>query len=327
MGSSESERLIQAVGSPRVLLFGLNNATTMTVLRGLLEQDVRPLALVVPDSAAPHLIGGGEALRIARPPDSPLAVMAPVESHHVIQQAWAAGLPVWVVRDLGHPTTMQALAQLSPDVGAVACFSRRIPEAILDLFPFGVLNVHPSLLPTYRGPSPLFWQLRAGEERVGVTVHLMDKGLDTGDVLAQTHILLPDGISGPEAARLVTTAGTELLIGQLDTLSTGRWLPQPQLEGGSYFGWPTADDFALSTAWTARQAFNFLRGTADWGVPYRLDVGGETIWLAAALAFRDAAGMTALEESADDELWLPFTEGRLHARLALHPAPLEAVKS
>ncbi|MEZ4833421.1 MAG: formyltransferase family protein [Caldilineaceae bacterium] len=65
--------------------------------------------------------------------------------------------------------------------------------------PHGFLNLHPSLLPHYRGPDPIFWQLRDGVEPMGVTVHWMDVGVDTGDIAAQAPVALEDGLSGPRS--------------------------------------------------------------------------------------------------------------------------------
>jgi hypothetical protein len=73
--------------------------------------------------------------------------------------AWAAGLPVLAARDLAHADTLTTLAEFQADVACVACFTRRIPPAVLNRPRLGFLNIHPSLLPAYRGPEPVFWQL------------------------------------------------------------------------------------------------------------------------------------------------------------------------
>ncbi len=199
--------------------------------------------------------------------------------------ARAYRLPVLAVAAFNHADTPAALAAFAPDVAVVTCFTRRIPPAALAVPRLGFLNLHPSLLPAYRGPQPLFWQLRDGAT-TGATVHYMDEGLDTGDIAAQAAVPLPDGISGPEAERTLALAGLGLLRGVLDELARGIVQRQPQAAGGSQQPAPTEADFALSTGWPARQAFNFMRGTADWGRPYRIEINGRTEWLAAAEEWR-----------------------------------------
>src|SRR5204862_1767507 len=93
----------------------------------------------------------------------------------------------------------------------VACFSQRIPRIILDLPRLGCLNVHPSLLPANRGPVPLFWTFREGHQQTGVTIHLMNEGMDTGDILAQEPIEVPSGISYAQLELQCATLGGKLL--------------------------------------------------------------------------------------------------------------------
>ncbi len=145
--------------------------------------------------------------------------------------------------------------------------------------------MHPSLLPNYRGPAPLFWQLRADERNTGVTIHWMDAEFDTGPLAGQRPAPLPDGISGPRADVLLATAGGELLVDVLDAMANGNTLRRPQPQGGQYDPWPKQEDFTISTTWPARQVYNFMRGTAVWGHPYLLDMGSTQLRLSAAIAW------------------------------------------
>ena len=104
------------------------------------------------------------------------------------------------------------IASYSPDVILVSCFARRLPETILSIPSIGCFNLHPSLLPAYRGPVPLFWQFRAGVEAFGVTLHRMSSQLDAGNIVAQTTLAMPDGISGQGASKLLAQAGGRLLL-------------------------------------------------------------------------------------------------------------------
>lgn len=269
----------------RSLFFGLPAGVSTLVLRGLLNDRRDVVGVVLPAAAVPHLLPD-PAPPLARlsPPTSPALPLG--EPADLLSLAWSRGLPVLAVGDFGHEAALAALAAFAPDVAVVACFTRRIPAAALAVPRVGFLNLHPSLLPLYRGPQPLFWQLREGAP-TGATVHYMDEGLDTGDIAAQTSVPLPDGISGPEAERTLALAGLGLLRGVLDELARGAATRWPQGPGGSTQRAPTGADFALSTQWPARRAFNFMRGTADWGQPYPVEVNGRTEWLAAAEEWRD----------------------------------------
>ena len=199
---------------------------------------------------------------------------------------------------------------MSLDVVCVACWNRIIPSRVLGIPRLGFLNVHPSLLPSYRGPYPLFWQFRAGEVSTGVTVHWMDAGLDTGDIGGQRKLHFADGIGGAEAEALCASSGGDLLAELLAKLKRGQATRRPQPAGGSYFPAPSAEDFALDARWHPRQAFNFMRGTAEWGVPFRLETNGSVQWLSDALEWREEE---PLERPAKGRVWAHFRGGALLA--------------
>ena len=272
----------------RILFFGLPAGVSAVVLRGLLADGRAVAGVVVPAASVPHLLPDPvpPIARLAPPAAAPLALALGDAPAGLLGCAWAAGLPVFAARALGHAGTLAALAATRADVACMACFTRRVPPALLALPPRGFLNLHPSLLPAYRGPQPLFWQLREGAP-TGATVHYLDTGLDTGDIAAQTAVPLPDGLPGPEAEQRLALAGLALLRGVLDDLAAGVVRRQPQ-GPGSYQPTPADADFALSAGWPARRAYNFMRGTADWGKPYPIEVNGRTEWLAAADDFTEA---------------------------------------
>lgn len=300
----------------RVLFFGLPAGVSAAVLAGLLDDGTEIAGVVVPAASVPHLMTDpGRPFAYLSPPTTIWLPLSGTPQADTLGLAWSAGLPALAVRDFEHPDTLAALSALDAGVVCVACFTQRLPAAVLRLPPYGFLNLHPSLLPHYRGPEPLFWQLRDGAP-VGVTVHYMDEGLDTGDIAAQAARALPDGISGPEGERRLMLAGLDLLRGVLADLSRGIVTRRLQPPGGSYQGQPTASDFALSTHWSARRAFNFMHGTAHYRMPYRLDVADQTLWLAGAESFStgDDIQPPVLRDGA--ELLVRFNPGMLRARRA-----------
>lgn len=95
------------------------------------------------------------------------------------------GIPHFKIPDINAPGNVARLRALAQDVILVAAFQQILKPAVLDMPRLGCINVHPSLLPRYRGPAPFYWMRRNGERVAGVTVHYMDEGIDTGDIIAQ----------------------------------------------------------------------------------------------------------------------------------------------
>ncbi|HRQ15309.1 MAG TPA: formyltransferase family protein, partial [Promineifilum sp.] len=256
-------------GGLRVLFFGLPAGISAAALEKLLAFGVDVVAVVVGARTVPHLLPATDAPWTRLSPHVPLGlpIVNLAGAADTLSVAWAAGLPVMAVRDFNHPETLTTIAGLAADVAVVSCFTQRLPAALLSVPRHSFLNIHPSLLPAYRGPVPVFWQLRDGAE-TGVTVHYMDEGLDTGDIAAQAAVPLPDDISQADAERQLMLVGTGLLRDVLVDLARGVVDRQPQLAGGSYFGYPQPADFALSVDWPARRAYNFMRATAGDDVGY-----------------------------------------------------------
>ena len=227
------------------------------------------------------------------------------------------GAPVYDIFSLQTPELPALIRRLHPDVACVACFPQRIPSGLLRLPRHGFFNVHPSLLPAHRGPAPLFWIFRNGTQATagGVTIHHMDARFDTGLMAAQAAVALADGISGPEAEQRCTQKGGELLGQVLDALAAGNLVSRPQPAGGSYQSWPQTKDFRLDTNWSARRAFNFMCGVAEWGTPFAVETAGEIIHLQRAIAYDADQKLPAPVRHIDTSLVeLQFSPGVLVAQ-------------
>jgi methionyl-tRNA formyltransferase len=301
----------------RVLFLGMFGPFSQAALVPLLARQINLCAVVVPLDKS-RMPGFSQPWQPVPAPVVPgeLLLTPPPAAQNIVQLGWENEIPVFAVQDMNARKTQSLLKELRPDVACVACFDRRIPGSMLSVPRFGFLNLHPSLLPAYRGPTPLFWQFRAGETNTGVTVHWMDEGLDTGDLAAQETVPLPDGVSGSEADRLLGTVGGHLFLRVFEQLQDGIVPRTPQPAGGSYQPPPKAADFALSTDWSARRAFNFMRGAADWGEPYPVVVaGGQTLLLGEAIAFDEEAALDGPWSQHGDLVKIQFTPGVLTARL------------
>ena len=297
----------------RALFWGMPGEFSFLVLEGLLKAGINFCGLVI--SAA---VDGGGMNPIIRlepdPPHSQLPMNRPYLQRSITQLAWQNQVPVFEVRDLSSPAIGSELAALDADLAIVACFPRRIPEHILAIPSHGFINLHPSLLPEFRGPFPLFWFFRSGQQHTGISVHYMDAGLDTGDIALQQELSLPYGISGPQADALFATYGVSLLQTAYYRISSGTLSRKPQRRGGSRYSRPSAQDFHIPTSWSARRAYNFICGTAEWRQPYRISGPGIDRSFRQALSFDTAASQQEPILCDGHVCWIQFRSGLLHAR-------------
>lgn len=295
----------------RLLFFGMRGIFSLLPFEKLIASRHQILAVIVPAEDVDTPFAPLSPPLVAESLDLPLLFSFVEQS--VVQRAWAQNIPVHEIGRPGASTFLHWARDLRVDVACVACFNRILPPALLDLPPHGFLNLHPSRLPHYRGPEPIFWQLRDGVNPVGVTVHWMSERLDTGDIAAQIDVPLPDGADWRSIERRCAQRGGALMVDVLDRLERGEAERRPQREGGSYQPMPTTDDFAVEIDWHARRAFNFLRGTQDWGMAYPLRGIDETIHLAEAVDW-SATGEPGRVERHGDLLHIGFSTGTLIAR-------------
>jgi methionyl-tRNA formyltransferase len=293
----------------RVMFMGMGGAFSTIPLKSLLEQDINVCAVVTPGLAP-------SASDLSRRMDLPLAGAGhPPETVASLAQGYA--IPVEYVRQLDDAPTLERLAAYRPDVILVACFPYVFPPALLQLPRLACLNLHPSLLPAYRGPAPLFWQFRQGERQAGVTLHVMDDRLDAGDILLQASLPLRDGLTGPEAEALLARQGGQLMREALDLLGRDALMPRKQDESASsYFPWPAEADFQISRHWPAQRAFNFIRGTQEWGCVYEIVIEHERFPVQRALSYSAHHELDKPYVLIGHELWVQFVPGVLRAVVA-----------
>ncbi|MAT99980.1 MAG: hypothetical protein CL608_22800 [Anaerolineaceae bacterium] len=302
----------------RVLFFGMLGTLTRLPLAALLAADVELCGLVLPAEIVPpfQLVGNGRSsspiTAIRHEPPMPNLLPTPQVTSPLALAA-ANNVPAFAVQQLAASETVKVLTELQPDVICVSCFPRRLPPAILNLPPISCLNVHPSLLPRFRGPAPLFWALRAGVAETGVTIHFMDENFDTGDVALQWPFPLPDGATHAELETSLAQLGGKLLVEALQKLAAGSLLRQPQPSGFSSDPWPRDADFALDTSWSAQRAFNFMRGTGNWERPYFVQVQEKTVWLETAVSCNPEATLPQPMIRQGQTVQLQFSPGVLAA--------------
>lgn len=230
----------------------------------------------------------------------------PVLPLDVVALAHAVKIPVLEVGRLRSPEALAALDLLAPDLICAACFPKLLPREWRDRPRLGALNLHPSLLPAYRGPEPLFWQFRNGETTTGVTLHVMDEDADAGDIVAQTETPFPDGITYAAAEPLTARAGAQLLVAALSREVFPR-TPQSNTNA-SYAPLPTIADRRLDPQWTARRAFNFVRGAGPWA-PFELQIGEVRLQIVSAVNYELGHRLPAPVQRDGNAAAVQFSDG------------------
>jgi methionyl-tRNA formyltransferase len=197
----------------RVVYMG-TPAAAVPPLKALLGSGHQVVAVVTrPDRPRDH--------RGGRPAPSP-----------VKQVALDAGLPVLQPERGRDPELPGQLAAFAADIGVSCAFGLLLPPPVLAVFPRGIVNLHFSLLPAYRGAAPVQRALLDGVEVTGICAFLIDEGMDTGPLLACTQVpVLPEEDAGSLTARLAEV-GAELVVSSLDQLEAGTIEPRPQPDSG-----------------------------------------------------------------------------------------------
>ncbi|MCS7313205.1 MAG: methionyl-tRNA formyltransferase, partial [Acidobacteria bacterium] len=177
----------------------------------------------------------GTVVGVVTAPDRPRGRGQQVEPSPVKVWAIQTQIPVFQPATLKRPEIARALQVWSADVFVVTAYGFILPPAVLQIPPYGCLNVHFSLLPKYRGAAPVAWALLAGERETGVTIIRMNERMDAGPILAQRIILIqPDDTAATLEDRLAR-AGAALLIEVLPDYLAGRLQPVEQDESAATF--------------------------------------------------------------------------------------------
>lgn len=178
-------------------------------------------------------LAGVTVVGVVSAPDRPMGRGGRLTPTPVTHFALERGLHVLRPARLREPATVAAIAALRPDLGVLADYGRIVPQAILDLPPAGILNVHPSLLPRHRGATPIAATIMAGDERAGVTIIRMDAGLDTGPIVASTSWALVGTETAPELELEAGRVGARLLADAIPGWLRGDRATTPQDEAAA----------------------------------------------------------------------------------------------
>lgn len=164
---------------------------------------------------------------------------------------------------------LKEIQGLRPDLIVVTAYGKILPKRLLDLPPYGCINVHASLLPKYRGAAPINWAIVRGEKESGITTMQMNEGMDTGDILLKKVTQIEDDDTGETLATRLSLIGAELLLETIERLKDGTLEPQTQDESQASFApMLKKEDGLIDWSKPAAEIRNLIRGMLPWPGAY-----------------------------------------------------------
>jgi methionyl-tRNA formyltransferase len=206
---------------------------------------------------------GHQVVAVVTQPDRPKGRGQKDALSPVKEAALRLGLTVHQPARVRRPEVVAQLRAMAPDAMVVVGYGQIIPKAILEIPPLGIINVHASLLPKYRGAAPIQWAIARGETSTGVTTMRINEGLDTGDMLLKWETAIGPEENAVELGRRLAVAGAELLVRTLDRLPAIK--PEPQDESqATYAPILKKEDGKIDWTLSAREILNRIRGFEPW---------------------------------------------------------------
>ncbi|MFN0105940.1 MAG: methionyl-tRNA formyltransferase [Bryobacteraceae bacterium] len=212
------------------------------------------------------LVEAGHVVRaVYTQPDRPKGRGRELAVSPVKEAALRLELPVYQPERIRRPEVVSELGSFGAKTMVVVGYGQILPQPVIDMAPLGIVNVHASLLPLYRGAAPIQWAIANGETETGVTTMRIDAGLDTGDMLRKAETSIGPDETAPELSERLAAIGAELLIETLEMLERGQIVPEPQDHSSATLARIlTKEDGVVDFSMTARVIHNRLRGFTPW---------------------------------------------------------------
>lgn len=212
---------------------------------------------------------GHEVVLAVTQPDKPKGRGKEMQFTPVKECALKYNIPVYQPRRVREAQCMEELQKYNADIMVVVAFGQILPKEILEMTPYGCVNVHASLLPKYRGSAPIQWAIINGEEVTGVTTMQMDEGIDTGDMLLKTEVIIEPKETGGSLFDKLAAAGAKLCVETLEALQNKTVTPIPQGETTTAYA-KMLDKQLGDINWnkTAVEIERLIRGLTPWPSAY-----------------------------------------------------------
>jgi methionyl-tRNA formyltransferase len=292
-----------------------------------------------PEFAVPSLQcllnAGHEIAAVITQPDRQVGRGRKIKSSQVKREAEKNGIRVLQPQRVRDDNFIRELEVFNPSAIVVVAYGQILPSGILHLPKYGCINVHASLLPDYRGAAPVNRAIINGEKKTGITIMLMDEGMDTGPVLLQEEMDIKDDDTAGILSCRLSEAGAQLLIPALEGVEKGTLIPQPQAGKVSYAPPLKKKDALIEWSKTAKYLFHFIRGMNPWPAAYSFLDGTRIKILKVAPVVTEehdkthrAGGPGMIDSATRNELIVSTGSGKI-AILELQPAgkPVMSVRS
>ena len=208
---------------------------------------------------------GHEVAAVFCQPDKPVGRKQILTPPPVKVCALEHNIPVFQPNTLRDGKAYEILKEINPEVIVVVAYGKILPKEILNIPKYGCVNGHASLLPKYRGASPIQWCIVCGETKTGVTVMRMDEGMDTGDILKIVQTEIGTEETAEELFERLSVITAELLVNTLSDLEKGNITPQKQDEKNATYAPIIKKEMAkLDFKKTAADIHNAVRGYYSW---------------------------------------------------------------
>lgn len=226
-----------------------------------------------PDIAADSLMAlikaGHKISAVFTKPDRPVGRKQVLTPPPVKVLATENGIPVFQPETLRDGEAYKIVKEINPDIVVVVAYGKLLPKEILEIAKFGCINAHASLLPKYRGSSPIQWSIVCGEEKTGITVMQMDEGMDTGDIISTAVLTIGENETAEELFDRLSVLAGELLVSTLVDIENGTATRIAQNEAeASYAPMIKKEMGELDFNKTADEIHNLVRGFYSWPCAY-----------------------------------------------------------
>ncbi len=239
---------------------------------------MRILFMGTPDFAVPcfeALIDAGyDVCGAVTQPDKPVGRGHKLTPPPVKRAALERNIPTFQPETLKNEAFLAELEELEPELIVVVAYGKILPEYILNFPKYKCINIHASLLPKYRGAGPIQWSVINGEKKTGVTSMMMEKGLDTGDMLLKREVEIGEYETASELHDRLMAEGAKVLIETVEGLERGDIVPEKQDDTLSCYA-PMLDKELALIDWAkpSREIINLIHGMNSWPVAHTLYMG------------------------------------------------------
>jgi methionyl-tRNA formyltransferase len=236
-----------------------------------------------------------------------------LQNSHIHNLALQNNFPVFTPKTLKSPETQKEFVDLKADIAVVVAYGLLLPKEILQAPKFGCINIHPSLLPKWRGAAPIQRTIMNGDLETGVDIILMDEGLDSGDILAEEKISLDNEINYQELAEKLSQIGANLLVKTLKNISQIKPIKQDHSKT-IYAQKLSKEEFKIDWNFSAQQIHNKIRGLSGCGSAY-FEINGEKIKIHQAKIIDNDSHNYPAGKIIDDKLTIACKTGLIQPQI------------